>query len=74
LWKQRRCPQRRSPFRISQDALEQLAIPAITLITTRGYNHFVVIRALATGDQRVGEGSAVAPRRAPRLPKWVSGL
>jgi predicted double-glycine peptidase len=37
-------------FRIGADVLERLAIPAITLINTRGYSHFVVIKGARDGE------------------------
>jgi len=59
-------------FRISADVLEQLAIPAITLITTRGYNHFVVIKGARDGmvylaDPALGQRQV---RKAEFLSEW----
>ena len=36
-------------YRIPADVLERLANPAITLVTTRGYSHFVVLRGARDG-------------------------
>ena len=36
-------------FRIGPEVLDRLAIPAVTLIDTRGYKHFVVIKGAENG-------------------------
>ena len=42
-------------FRISLDELDNAGIPAIALIDTGGYKHFVVIKGLEGGDVLVGD-------------------
>jgi len=47
-------------FRIGPEVIERLAIPSITLINTRGYNHFVVLKGVRNGraylaDPALGE-------------------
>ena len=42
-------------FRISLDELNEAGIPAIALIDTGGYKHFVVIKGLDGGDVLVGD-------------------
>lgn len=42
-------------FRISLDELDEAGIPAIALIDTNGYKHFVVIKGLDGGDVLVGD-------------------
>ncbi len=42
-------------FRISLDDLDDAGIPAIALIDTGGYKHFVVIKGLDGGDVLVGD-------------------
>lgn len=52
-------------FRISLDDLNEAGIPAIALIDTGGYKHFVVIKGLEGGDVLVGDpafGSKVYSR------------
>ncbi len=52
-------------FRISLDELNDAGIPAIALIDTGGYKHFVVIKGLDGGDVLVGDpafGSKVYTR------------
>ena len=54
-------------YRISLDELATAAIPAITLINTRGYSHFVVIKGVKDSDVLVGDPAAglrVIPRGA----------
>jgi uncharacterized protein len=52
-------------FRLGQEVLEQLAIPAITLITTRGYNHFVVIKGARDGMVYLAD-PALGQRQVPK--------
>ncbi|WP_017925447.1 C39 family peptidase [Thioalkalivibrio sp. HL-Eb18] len=42
-------------FRIGLDDLENLGVPAIAMIETRGYRHFVVIKGLEGGRVLVGD-------------------
>lgn len=42
-------------FRIGLDDLEGLGVPAIAMIETRGYRHFVVIKGLRDGEVLVGD-------------------
>ena len=52
-------------FRITLDQLASTGIPAITLINTRGYNHFVVVKGLSADGVLVGDpalGMKIMPR------------
>jgi hypothetical protein len=47
-------------FKIGPEVVERLAIPSITMINTRGYNHFVVLKGVRDGraylaDPALGE-------------------
>lgn len=42
-------------YRVGLDKLVEVGIPAITLINTRGYNHFVVVKGVKDGDVLVGD-------------------
>ncbi|WP_026278973.1 C39 family peptidase [Thioalkalivibrio sp. ARh3] len=42
-------------FRIGLDDLENLGVPAIAMIETRGYRHFVVIKGMEDGQVLVGD-------------------
>jgi predicted double-glycine peptidase len=42
-------------FRIALDQLESVGVPAITLINTRGYNHFVVVTGMERGRVLVAD-------------------
>jgi len=52
-------------FRIGPEVLERLAIPAVTLIDTRGYRHFVVIKGAENGMVYVAD-PARGQRRVTR--------
>jgi predicted double-glycine peptidase len=45
-------------YRVSLDALEDADSPAIVLIETNGYRHFVVVKGLRDGQVLVGDPSA----------------
>lgn len=45
-------------FRLSLDDLAAAGIPAITLINTHGYHHFVVVKGVRDGDVLVGDPAA----------------
>ena len=45
-------------FRIPLDKLEEVGVPAIVLITTKGYSHFVVIKGIKDGDVLIGDPAA----------------
>ncbi len=42
-------------FRASLDKLHEVGIPAIALITTRGYRHFVVVKGISEAEVLVGD-------------------
>lgn len=42
-------------FKVSLDKLTEVGIPAITLIDTNGYKHFVLIKGLKDGNVLVGD-------------------
>ena len=53
-------------FRVPLDKLEEAKIPAVTLIDTSGYKHFVVIKGLSGDEVLVGDpalGTRVIPRQ-----------
>lgn len=53
-------------FRVSLDKVEAARIPAITLINTSGYRHFVVIKGIRDGKVLVGDpalGVRIYPRK-----------
>ncbi len=63
-------------YRVKPEVLEQLAIPAITLVNTRGYSHFVVIKGSRAGivylaDPAMGHR---AMRRDDFLEEWSGVL
>lgn len=45
-------------FRVSLDTVAEVGVPAITLINTKGYNHFVVLKGIKDGDVLVGDPAA----------------
>jgi|AGTN01.1.fsa_nt_gi Predicted double-glycine peptidase len=54
-------------YRVSLDKLAEVGIPAVTLINTHGYSHFVVIKGIKDGHVLVGDpamGVKVLPRDA----------
>jgi predicted double-glycine peptidase len=59
-------------FRIGPEVLERLAIPAVTLIDTRGYKHFVVIKAAENGMVYVADPARGQRRMSKRdfLDEW----
>lgn len=53
-------------FRMSLKQLVKIGIPGITLINTKGYRHFVVIKGIEGGQVLVGDpvaGTTVVPRK-----------
>jgi uncharacterized protein len=52
-------------FRMSLDKLVQVGVPAITLINTQGYNHFIVVKGVRNGDVLVGD-PALGLKAIPR--------
>ncbi|CAA7623927.1 C39 family peptidase [Magnetospirillum sp. UT-4] len=52
-------------YRVGLDKLIDVGVPAITLITIRGYSHFVVIKGVEGGDVLVGD-PAMGVRAVPR--------
>ncbi len=62
-------------FRVPLDKLRQVGVPTITLITTRGYTHFVVLRGITDTHVVVGD-PALGSRMVTReqfLTEW-SGI
>lgn len=52
-------------FRVDLDALAEIGVPAITLINTGGYRHFVVIKGMEENGVLVGDpavGTVLVPR------------
>jgi len=52
-------------FRISLDKLAELGVPAITVVNTSGYKHFVVVKGIAGQEVLVSDpaaGTVVHPR------------
>ncbi len=45
-------------YRVGLDAIERVGVPAITLINTNGYKHFVVIKGVRGDDVLVGDPAA----------------
>jgi hypothetical protein len=45
-------------YRVNLDKLAEVGIPAITLINTKGYNHFVVVKGVQGGDVLLGDPAA----------------
>lgn len=52
-------------YRVGLDKLAEVGVPAITLINTKGYNHFVVIKGVKGGDVLVGD-PAMGLKAIPR--------
>jgi predicted double-glycine peptidase len=52
-------------YRIPLDRLAEIGLPAITLVNTKGYNHFVVVKGLKDGDVLVGD-PALGLKTMPR--------
>lgn len=52
-------------FRVGLDKLVEVGVPAISLITTKGYSHFVVIKGIEGGDVLVGD-PALGLKAIPR--------
>jgi predicted double-glycine peptidase len=52
-------------YRVGLDKLVEVGVPAITLINTKGYNHFVVIKGMKGGDVLVGD-PAMGLKAVPR--------
>lgn len=52
-------------YRVGLDKLAEVGVPAITLINTKGYNHFVVIKGVKGGDVLVGD-PAMGLKAVPR--------
>lgn len=52
-------------YRVGLDKLAEVGVPAITLINTKGYNHFVVIKGMRDGDVMVGD-PAMGLKAMPR--------
>ena len=62
-------------FRVPLDKLRQVGVPTITLITTRGYTHFVVLRGITDTHVVVGDpalGSRLVTRE--QFEKEWSGI
>lgn len=57
-------------FRVGAEVLERLAIPSITLVNTRGYNHFVVLRGARDGMVYLADPSM--GQRAVPQPEFLS--
>lgn len=52
-------------YRVGLEKLAEVGVPAITLISTKGYNHFVVIKGIKGGDVLVGD-PAMGLKAMPR--------
>ncbi|MGE5502833.1 MAG: C39 family peptidase [Actinomycetota bacterium] len=52
-------------FKVTLDRLVEVGVPAITLISTKGYNHFVVVKGVKDGDVLVGD-PALGLKTIPR--------
>lgn len=52
-------------YQVPLAKLVEAGVPAITLINTRGYNHFVVIKGIKDGDVLVGD-PAIGLRSVPQ--------
>lgn len=52
-------------FKVTLDKLAEVGIPAITLINTKGYNHFVVVKGVRGNDVLVGD-PALGLKAIPR--------
>lgn len=62
-------------FKVSLDKLRELGVPAIVLINTRGYKHFVVVKGIAEKRVLLGD-PALGVRTIPRaeFEKMWNGL
>lgn len=52
-------------FRMTLDGLKKIGVPAITLVNTKGYRHFIVIKGVTATEVVVGDpaaGTTVVPR------------
>ncbi len=63
-------------FRIGLDDLENLGVPAIAMIETRGYRHFVVIKGLRDREVLVGDPALglKSYRRGEFEDVWVNDI
>lgn len=52
-------------FRVGLDKIAEVGIPAVTLIETKGYNHFVVIKGIEGSEVLVGD-PALGLKTIPR--------
>jgi predicted double-glycine peptidase len=52
-------------FKVPLERLVEVGVPAITLISTKGYNHFVVVKGIKDGDVLVGD-PALGLKTVPR--------
>lgn len=52
-------------YRVSLDKIAEVGIPAVTLIETKGYSHFVVIKGIEKGEVLVGD-PALGLKAIPR--------
>lgn len=52
-------------YRVGLDKLAEVGVPAVTLINTRGYNHFVVIKGIRDGQVLMGD-PALGMKSLPR--------
>ena len=63
-------------FQLPLDKLAQEGLPAIVLLSERGYRHFVVVKGLARGRVLIGDPAvgtrALSRERFERL--WVNGI
>ncbi|MDN5869181.1 MAG: C39 family peptidase [Nitrococcus sp.] len=52
-------------FRLTLDGLKKIGVPAIALVSTKGYRHFIVIKGVTATEVVVGDpaaGTTVVPR------------
>ncbi len=49
---------RSAVYKLSLDSIAQVGVPGIALISSRGYNHFVVIKGVKDDDVLVGDPAA----------------
>ena len=63
-------------FRIGLTDLERLGVPAIAMVETRGYRHFVVVKGIAGGQVLVGDPSlGLRAYAGPAFTDiWVNGI
>jgi len=62
-------------FRISLDKLAELGVPAITVVNTKGYKHFVVVKGVTKEEVLVSDpaaGTTVIPR--PKFEDMWNGV